>query len=97
MTPCVPTGARLDQPFAASPPVAACARTRQIWEVSATPFTPVSPPVPARTSSVVTPTLGVGYVAMPIEVAVPEPVEGAGLLLTAIELFSNVQAVMTSA
>jgi hypothetical protein len=34
---------------------------------------------------------------MPIEVAVPEPVEGAGLLLTAIALFSNVQAVMTSA
>src|SRR5580704_17959806 len=97
MTPCVPIGARLDQPFAAPPPVPACARTRQIRERSAEPFTPVSPVEPARTSSVVTPILGVANVAMPIEVAVPEPVEGAGLLLTAIALFSNVQAVMTSA
>ena len=35
--------------------------------------------------------------AMPIELAVPEPVEGAGLLFNAIALFSNVQAVMTPA
>jgi hypothetical protein len=34
---------------------------------------------------------------MPIELAVPEPVEGAGLLLTAIESFSKVQAAMTPA
>jgi hypothetical protein len=34
---------------------------------------------------------------MPIELAVLEPVEGAGLLFNAIALFSNVQAVMTSA
>jgi len=32
---------------------------------------------------------------MPIDVAVPAPVEGAGLLLSAIELFSKVQAAIT--
>src|SRR5580704_16774100 len=57
--PWVPIGARLDQPFAA-PLAPACARTRQVWVVSATPFAPVSEALPSTTSSVVTPTLGVG-------------------------------------
>src|SRR5579863_3580270 len=34
---------------------------------------------------------------MPSDLTVPEPVEGAGLLFTAIALFSNVQEAMTSA
>jgi hypothetical protein len=34
---------------------------------------------------------------MPMELAVPLPVEGVGLLFTATELFSNVQAVMVVA
>ncbi len=45
----------------------------------------------------VTPIFGVAYVAMPIELAAPEPVEVAGALLTAIESFSKVQAAMIPA
>src|ERR1700684_1999356 len=96
MTPCVPIGARPDQPFAA-PALPACARTRQIWEVLVLPFTPVSLVEPATMSSAVTPIFGVAYVAIPMALAVPEAVEGEGLLLITTALYSKVQAAITSA
>src|SRR5947209_6179874 len=90
-------GAALDQPFAALPLGPACPRIRQTWVRFATPFAPVSPATPFTTSSLVTPTFGVAYISIPIEEAVPDPALGAGLLLTATELFSKLQAAIVPA